>query len=254
MPARIDLNADLGESLGTWRLGDDEAMLDVVTSANIACGFHAGDSLTLRRTCEAAVARGVVIGAQVGYRDLVGFGRRFIDMDPDELAADVVYQVGALDALARTAGGRVAYVKPHGALYNALVHHEEQAEAVVRAVADLDPSLPVLGMPSSAFLGRAAAAGLRTVTEAFADRAYAPDGTLVPRSRQGAVLDDPEVIAERVVRLVTDGVVAATDGTDVAVVAESVCTHGDSPGAVASARAVRAALTDAGVTIAPFVA
>jgi len=253
MPARIDLNADVGESLGTWRLGDDEAMLDVVTSANVACGFHAGDSLTLRWTCEAAVARGVVIGAQVGYRDLVGFGRRFIDMDPDELAADVAYQVGALDALARTAGGRVAYVKPHGALYNAIVHHDEQAEAVVRAVADLDPSLPVLGMPGSAFLRRAAAAGLRTVAEAFADRAYAPDGTLVPRSQEGAVLDDPRVIAERVMRLVTEGVVSASDGSDVEVVAESVCTHGDSPGAVASARAVRAALTEAGVTVAPFV-
>ncbi|MDT0212517.1 5-oxoprolinase subunit PxpA [Rothia sp. ARF10] len=253
MPARIDLNADLGESLGTWRLGDDEAMLGVVTSANVACGFHAGDSLTLRRTCEAAVARGVVIGAQVGYRDLVGFGRRFIDMDPDELAADVAYQVGALDALARTAGGRVAYVKPHGALYNAIVTHEEQAEAVVRGVADLDPSFPVLGMPGSAFLRRAAVAGLRTVAEAFADRAYAPDGTLVPRNRADAVLDDPRTIADRVVRLVTEGVVTATDGTDVEVVAESVCTHGDSPSAVASARAVRAALTEAGVTVAPFV-
>ena len=253
MAVRIDLNADLGESLGTWRLGDDEAMLDVVTSANVACGFHAGDSLTLRRTCEAAVARGVVIGAQVGYRDLVGFGRRFIDMDPDELAADVAYQVGALDALARTVGGRVAYVKPHGALYTALVHHEAQAEAVVRAVASLDPSLPVLGMPGSAFLRRAGDAGLRTIAEAFADRAYAPDGTLVPRGREGAVLHDPQVIAERVVRLVTEGVVTATDDTDVEVVAESVCTHGDSPGAVASARAVRTALTDAGVTVAPFV-
>lgn len=254
MPARIDLNADLGESLGTWRLGDDEAMLDVVTSANVACGFHAGDSLTLRRTCEAAVARGVVIGAQVGYRDLVGFGRRFIDMDPDELAADVAYQIGALDALARTAGGRVAYVKPHGALYNAIVTHEDQAEAVVRAVADLDPSLPVLGMPGSAFLRRAAATGLRTVAEAFADRAYAPDGTLVPRGQHGAVLDDPQVISERVVRLVTEGVVLATDGTEVAVAAESICIHGDSPGAVAAARAVRSALIDVGVSVAPFVA
>ena len=249
---RIDLNADLGESLGTWRLGDDEAMLDVVTSANIACGFHAGDSLTLQRTCAMAVERGVVIGAQVGYRDLAGFGRRFIDMDPAELTADVVYQVGALEMLARVAGGHVAYVKPHGALYNAIVHHEEQARAVVAAVVAIDPGLPVLGLPGSVFLTQAEAAGLRTVPEAFADRAYTADGTLVPRAQPGAVLDDPTEVAERMVRLVTDQQVTAVDGTDVAVRAESICTHGDSPRAVEMARAVRAALTGAGVELAPF--
>lgn len=250
--ATIDLNSDLGESLGTWQLGDDAAMLDLVTSANVACGFHAGDSLTLRRTCEQAVERGVVIGAQVGYRDLVGFGRRFIDMDPAELAADVVYQIGALEMLAKVAGGRVAYVKPHGALYNAIVHHEEQAAAVVRAVVAVDPDLPVLGLPGSAFLRHAEEAGLTTVGEAFADRAYTPQGALVSRREAGAVLHDPDEVAARMVRLVTDGVITAIDGTDVAVRAGSICTHGDSPGAVAMARSVRAALTDAGVSIAPF--
>ncbi|OAB88697.1 hypothetical protein AWH69_02590 [Janibacter melonis] len=248
----IDLNSDLGESLGTWQLGDDAAMLDLVTSANVACGFHAGDSLTLRRTCEQAVERGVVIGAQVGYRDLVGFGRRFIDMDPAELAADVVYQIGALEMLAKVAGGRVAYVKPHGALYNAIVHHEEQAAAVVRAVVAVDPGLPVLGLPGSAFLRHAEEAGLTTVGEAFADRAYTPQGALVSRREAGAVLHDPDEVAARMVRLVTDGAITAIDGTDVAVRAGSICTHGDSPGAVAMARSVRAALTDAGVSIAPF--
>ena len=250
---RIDLNSDLGESLGTWQLGDDTAMLDLVTSANIACGFHAGDSLTLRQTCARAVERGVVIGAQVGYRDLVGFGRRFIDMDPAELAADVIYQIGALDALARVAGGRVAYVKPHGALYNAIVHHEEQAAAVVAAVAAVDPDLPVMGLPGSAFLRRAEEAGLRTVAEAFADRAYTPQGALVPRREPGAVLHDPDEVARRMVRLVADGLVTALDGTDIAMHADSICTHGDSPGAVEMARAVRDALTTEGVTIAPFV-
>ncbi|GAA4116352.1 5-oxoprolinase subunit PxpA [Knoellia locipacati] len=229
-------------------------MLDVVTSANVACGFHAGDSLTLQRTCARAVERSVVIGAQVGYRDLVGFGRRFVDMDPDELTADVIYQVGALEMLARVAGGHVAYVKPHGALYNAIAHHEEQAEAVVRAVVAIDPDLPVLGLPGSVFLRRAEAAGLRTVVEAFADRAYTPEGTLVPRGAPGAVLHDPTEVAARMVRLVTEQRVTAVDGTDIEVQAESICTHGDSPGAVEMARAVRAALTGAGVEIAPFTA
>jgi len=249
---RIDLNSDLGESLGTWRLGDDEAMLDIVTSANVACGFHAGDSLTLRRTCAQAAERGVVVGAQVGYRDLAGFGRRFIDMDPDELTADVIYQIGALDALCRVAGTKVEYVKPHGALYNAVVTHEEQAAAVVAAVVALDAGLPVLGLPGSAFLRIAAAAGLRTVVEAFADRAYTPEGHLVPRGLPGAVLHDAREVAARMVRLATEERVTAIDGTEVQVQADSICTHGDSPGAVQMARAVRDALTAEGVEIAPF--
>ncbi|OLT42547.1 hypothetical protein BJF86_14840 [Serinicoccus sp. CNJ-927] len=249
----IDLNADLGESFGRWRLGDDEAMLEVVTSANVACGFHAGDPGVLRRACADAAARGVVVGAQVGYRDLAGFGRRFLDVPPAELVDDVLYQIGALEALARVEGTRVAYVKPHGALYNAIVHHEEQAGAVVEAVRSYDPGLAVLGLPGSAWLRRAEEAGLRIVEEAFADRAYTPEATLVPRSEPGAVLHDPDEIAARCVRLATEGVVEAVDGTQVAVRAGSLCVHGDSPGAVAIAQAVRSALEGAGVRLRPFV-
>lgn len=245
---RVDLNSDVGESFGRWTLGDDAGVLALVTSANVACGFHAGDASTLRRCCEDAVRLGVVVGAQVGYRDLAGFGRRFIDYDTTELADDVVYQVGALEALARVAGTRVSYVKPHGALYNATVHHEGQARAVVAAVKAYDASLPVLGLPGSRLLAEAEAAGLRTVREAFADRAYTPEGTLVPRSQAGAVLHDPDEVAARVVRLVTDGTLVAVDGSTVRVEADSVCVHGDSPGAVAMATAVRDALVAEGIT------
>jgi len=248
----IDLNSDLGESYGRWELGDDAALLPLVTSANVACGFHAGDPSTLRRTCEQAAARGVVIGAQVGYPDLAGFGRRFLDMAPDELTDAVLYQVGALDALARVAGSRVAYVKPHGALYNTAVTHEEQAAAVVRAVALLDPGLPVLGLPGSALLRHASDAGLRAVPEAFADRGYTPQGTLVSRREPGALLHDPAEVAARVVRMVTAGEVVATDGTVVPLAAESVCVHGDSPGAVRMAGAVRAALAAADLGVRAF--
>ncbi|SHL37823.1 UPF0271 protein [Pseudonocardia thermophila] len=250
---RIDLNSDLGESFGRWQLGDDEAMLEVVSSANVACGFHAGDATTLRRTCSGASERGVVVGAQVGYRDLAGFGRRFIDVPPNELIDDIVYQLGALDGICRVSGTRIRYVKPHGALYNAVVHHEAQAEAVVAAVAAYDPSLPVLGLPGSALLKAAESAGLRTVREFFADRGYTPAGTLVPRTSPGALLHDPDEVAQRVLRMVGDGVVPAVDGTDVRVEAESICVHGDSPGAVELASAVRSRLRDAGVEIVSFV-
>ena len=249
---RLDLNADVGESYGAWTLGDDAAVLDVVTSANVACGFHAGDPLTLRTTCRYAAERGVVVGAQVAYRDLVGFGRRFMDVPADELVADIIYQLGALSAVAQVEGTDVAYVKPHGALYNAVVHHEAQARALVDAVVAVDTSLPILGLPGSLVLELATEAGLRAVTEAFADRAYTGDGRLVPRTEPGAVLHDPAEVAARVVGLVRDGVVTAVDGTDVEVHAESVCIHGDTPGAVAMARAVRAALEQSGVEIRAF--
>ncbi|CAA9374279.1 LamB/YcsF family protein [uncultured Nocardioides sp.] len=250
--SRVDLNSDVGESFGRWRLGDDEGVLALVTSANVACGFHAGDASTLRRTCATAVREGVAVGAQVGYRDLAGFGRRFIDMDTVELADDVLYQLGALEAMARVAGTRVRYVKPHGALYNATVHHEAQARAVVDAVRAYDPSLPVLGLPGSQLLAAADRAGLRPVREAFADRAYTPEATLVPRSQDGAVLHDPDLVARRVVRLVTEGRMEAVDGSVVDVRAESVCVHGDSPGAVAMASAVAAALAAEGVSLEAF--
>jgi 5-oxoprolinase (ATP-hydrolysing) subunit A len=249
----LDLNSDLGESFGRWVLGDDEAMLRLVTSANVACGFHAGDPTTLRRTCTAAAERGVVVGAQVGYRDLAGFGRRFLDVSPHELADDVVYQIGALAGMCLVSGTTVQYVKPHGALYNAIVHHEEQAAAVVAAVRDYSPWLPVLGLPDSAFLRAAERAGLRAVPEFFVDRAYTPEGALVPRSHPDAVLHDPEEVTARVLRLVSDGVVQAVDGSDVPVRAESACVHGDSPGAVEMARAVRAGLDKAGVSLQAFV-
>ncbi|WP_370891656.1 LamB/YcsF family protein [Janibacter sp. GXQ6167] len=252
MTIQIDLNSDLGESYGNWRLGDDDAMLEVVTSANVACGFHAGDALTLQRTCAAAAERGVVIGAQVGYNHLAGFGRWAIDMPSPELTADVLYQIGALDGLARVAGTRVRYVKPHGALYNTAAVDERQAQAVVDAVVAYDPSLPLMGLPGSALLAAGEAAGLRVIREAFADRGYTPEGRLVSRREPGALLHDPDEVAARMVRLATEGRLTAANGEDIAVSADSICTHGDSPGAVAMARAVKAALTDAGVEVRPF--
>jgi 5-oxoprolinase (ATP-hydrolysing) subunit A len=252
--ARVDLNSDLGESYGPWQLGDDTAVLRSVTSANVACGFHAGDPSTLRRTVEEAARSGVAIGAQVSYPDLLGFGRRFIDMDPGELIDTVLYQIGALEAFARVAGVQVTYVKPHGALYNAVVDHESQAAAVVEAVRAYDDRLAVLGLPGSALLRYADEADLRVVPEAFVDRAYTPEGTLVPRGTPGAVLGDTDadVLAERAVRMVTDGTVTAIDGSAVDLCAESLCVHGDSPGAVEMAAAVRRALEDAGVEVRAF--
>jgi UPF0271 protein len=249
----VDLNADLGEGFGAWQLGDDDAMLEIVTSANIACGFHAGNPATLSRTCRSAARRNVRIGAQVGYPDLVGFGRRFIDIAPEDLTADVIYQIGALQALAHAAGSGVAYVKPHGALYNAIVTHREQARAVAAAVHAVDPNLPVLGLAGSAFFEEADRLGLRTVAEAFADRAYTAQGTLVPRGEVGAVLHNPVEIAERAATMIGTGRVVAIDGTVVDVAVESICVHGDSPGAVHIATAVREHLSAVGIELATFV-
>ncbi len=248
----IDLNADLAESFGQWRLGDDEAMLELVTSANVACGFHAGDPSVIRRACQVAAERGVAIGAQVAYRDLPGFGRRFIDVARDELVNDVLYQLGALEAMARAAGSRISYVKPHGALYNAIVHHETQAAAVVEAVRTYGAQLPVLGLPGSAWLRIADEAGLRTVAEAFADRAYTPDGTLVSRREPDAVLHDAAQVAQRCVRMVRDHEVVATDGSVLSIDADSVCVHGDSPGAVEMARSIRRAIDAEGISLRAF--
>jgi UPF0271 protein len=252
-PPAVDLNADLGEGFGAWRLGDDDALLAIVTSANIACGFHAGDPLILRRCCTAAVARGVAIGAQVSYRDLAGFGRREMDVPPDELTAEVLYQIAALDGIARAEGGRVRYVKPHGALYNRIARDPVQAAAVAAAVASYDRSLPLLTLPGSVAAQAAADAGLRAAAEAFADRAYTPEGTLVPRREPGAVLSDPAEVSARAVGLATHGRVAAAGGQEITIRPESICVHGDTPGAVEIARAVRHGLREAGVRVASFV-
>ena len=250
--AGIDLNADLGEGFGVWQLGDDDAMLGIVTSANVACGFHAGDPAGLLRVCRSAAERGVRIGAQVSYRDLAGFGRRFIDIAAEDLVADVVYQIGALQAIAAASGTTVSYVKPHGALYNTIVTDREQAAAVAEAVHLVDATLPVLGMAGSAFFDEANRRGLRTVAEAFADRAYRPDGRLVSRREPGAVLQDPAAIAERVATMVTSGQVTAIDGSRIKVSVESVCVHGDSPGALQIATAVRDRLEAGGADVRAF--
>ncbi|HSS24320.1 MAG TPA: 5-oxoprolinase subunit PxpA, partial [Mycobacterium sp.] len=224
--ASIDLNADLGEGFGVWQLGDDDAMLGIVTSANVACGFHAGDPAGLLRVCRLAAERRVRIGAQVSYRDMAGFGRRFIDVTPEDLLADVVYQIGALQGLAQAAGSAVSYVKPHGALYNTIVTNREQAAAVAQAVQTVDAGLPVLGLAGSVFFEEAQSRDLRTVPEAFADRANQPDGQLVSRREPDAVLQDPGAIAERVVAMVTTGHVTAADGSALDVHVKSVCVHG----------------------------
>jgi 5-oxoprolinase (ATP-hydrolysing) subunit A len=250
--AIIDLNSDVGESFGNWKMGDDAAIFRSVSSANVACGFHAGDPSTIAQTCRDAVAAGVTIGAHVGYRDLAGFGRRFLDCSPTELADDVLYQLGALQALAQAAGARIRYVKPHGALYNTIVHHEAHAQAVVDAVRAFGGDLPLLLLPGSVALAKAASAGLRGVAEAFADRAYNPDGTLVSRREPGAVHHDADLVVANMVRLAQTGKITAVDGSIVRVEAESICVHGDTPGAVAMAAAVRAGLESAGVTVRSF--
>ncbi|OIK07510.1 LamB/YcsF family protein [Streptomyces monashensis] len=248
----IDLNADLGEGFGRWTLTDDDALLTVVTSANVACGFHAGDPSVMRRICDLAAERGVRIGAQVSYRDLAGFGRRAMDVPADELAAEVAYQIGALRVFARAAGAEVAYVKPHGALYNRTVHDAEQAAAVIAGVRLADGALPVLGLPGSRLLAAAADAGLIAVPEAFADRAYTPEGTLVPRREPHAVVTDEDEVVRRSLALALDGAVRTADGTSVAVAARSLCVHGDTPGAARIAARVRAALDAAGVEVGAF--
>ncbi|RKR03437.1 UPF0271 protein [Kushneria sinocarnis] len=250
--AHIDLNSDLGESLGQWRMGDDDAMLGIVTSANVACGFHAGDPAGILRTLKAAADRGVAIGAHVAYPDLVGFGRRAMDIASEDLRADVIYQIGALKGLARAAGTRVRYVKPHGALYNTIARDERQARAVIEAVLAVDPALVLMTLAGTPLTGWAGAAGLNTVAEAFADRAYESDGSLVSRREPGAMLHDAGVVTERMLRLAHEGVVTSRDGDDIAVAADSICVHGDSPDAVALAQAVRDRLVAAGIELRAF--
>jgi len=248
----IDLNADLGESFGAYTMGDDAALLSVVTSASVACGFHAGDPMVMIATVQAAVERRVVIGAHVGYRDLQGFGRRAVAMPPAQLTADVLYQLGALDGIARANGARVAYVKAHGALYNTAAVDAEVARALVEAVRLFDPSLPVLTLPGSEVSNACADAGLRAVGECFADRAYDSSGRLVQRSRPGAVIHDHDAVVARAVAMATTGEVVADDGTTVPIRAKSMCVHGDTPGAAALAAAIRDALQAADIELRSF--
>lgn len=248
----IDINSDLGESFGAWSMGDDDAMLDVVTSANVACGFHAGDPAGILRTLKAAAARNVAIGAHVAYPDKVGFGRRNMDLASDELTADVIYQIGALQGLAKAAGTSVRYVKPHGALYNTIAHDRRQALAVIAAIRAIDPTLILVALAGSELIEWARNEGLQCVAEAFADRAYTPQGTLVSRREPGAVLHDPQLVAQRMLRLVQDGTLEAIDGTFTRIQADSICVHGDSPAAVAMARELRRVLEQANLSLQPF--
>ena len=248
----IDINSDLGESFGAWKMGDDSAMLDVVSSANVACGFHAGDPAGILKTVKAAAERGVAIGAHVGYRDLAGFGRRNMDPSSEELIGDVIYQIGALQGLAKAAGTRVTYVKPHGALYNTIAIDAQQAADVITAIRAVDPSLVLMALAGSQLVERARSAGLTVVAEAFADRAYTPEGNLVSRREKGSVLHDPELVAQRMLRMVRDGAIEAIDGTMTKIDAQSICVHGDSPGAVAIAQRLRALLEESGHAVQPF--
>ena len=248
----VDLNADMGESFGRYRL-DDVELLETVTSASIACGFHAGDPVTMREAVTAALQHGVVIGAHPAYPDLAGFGRRDMALAPNEIEAIVVYQVGALQGVCASVGARLRYVKPHGALYNRAARDAAAAEAIVRAIGSVDRSLALLGLAGSAMINAAEKLGVRAVNEVFVDRAYRRDGSLLPRSETGAVLTDVDAVAERALRMVTTGSVEAVDGSVLQVRAESLCTHGDGVHAAEMVRAVRRRLEERGVVVAPFV-
>jgi UPF0271 protein len=248
----MDLNSDLGEGFGAWKMGDDDAMLDIVTSANVACGFHAGDPSVMRHVCERAAERGVVIGAHVAYRDLAGFGRRAMDVAPEDLANDVLYQIGALEAFARAAGTRVRYVKPHGALYNTASVDPDQAAAIVEGIRRFYPALALLCPANSEMAKQAEKAGFPAYAEAFADRAYTSEGLLVSRKLPGAVLHDAGEVADRAVVMATTGKVVADDGTELTLEPHSLCVHGDTPGAVELAKRIRAGLGASGVHIGPF--
>lgn len=249
----VDLNADIGESFGRYTLPGEDELLSLITSANVACGFHAADPLVMQRTVSAAAGRGVTIGAHPSYPDRVGFGRRELAASPAEIAADVTYQVGALDGFCRAAGTRVRYVKLHGALYHRAARDRDVAKAVTFALRQLDSDLVVLGPEGSALLMAAAETGLEVAREAFVDRAYLPDGHLVPRGTPGAVLDDVTVIAERALRMVQDKNVVAIDGTRCMVRADSLCVHGDGARAVEIVQAVRQRFEAGGISLAPFV-
>jgi 5-oxoprolinase (ATP-hydrolysing) subunit A len=249
MARSIDLNADVGEGLGPWPMGADAALIPLVTSVNVACGAHAGDPLTMRRTVRLALEHGVAVGAHPGYPDLVGFGRRELAMTPDELAASVLFQVAALHGVTRAEGGELRHVKPHGALYHRLATDREAARAVVEAIARLDASLAIVGPPGAVLLAESAAVGMTALAEGFADRAYEADGRLRSRTLPGALLDGPERAAAQAVSIARDGRLIAVDGTEVAIDVATLCVHSDTPRAAAIAAAVRAALLEAGVEL-----
>ncbi|SCL58317.1 UPF0271 protein [Micromonospora eburnea] len=245
----ISLNSDIGEGFGVWSVADDRALLELVTDANVACGFHAGDPDILLRTCRDAAELGVTVGAQVGYFDLRGFGRRFIDVPPASLAADVLYQLGALEAIARACGLSIAYLKVHGALYHACVQRPDMARAIAEGLTMFGRDIPVLCQPGTSFAAAVGDAGCRLLREGYIDRAYQPDGLLVPRGQDGAMITDPEVAARRAVQIATTRTVTAIDGSTLPLEVDSVCIHSDSPGAEKIAQAVRAALEDEGVAL-----
>lgn len=249
---RIDLNADLGESFGRWHLGHDSELYPLITSANIACGFHAGDPLTMRNSVSLAVQHDVAVGAHPGYPDLLGFGRRAIEASPAEVEAWLLYQIGALAACCHAAGTTLKYVKPHGALYNTAVRHQPTAEAIVRAVGQGGSNLVLLALPGSEMDAAARREGVSFAREGFVDRNYEADGSLTPRSEPNAVLSDPAVCADRAARMVLDGLVETRTGTLLELAPDSLCVHGDGPAAVAVLRATRERLLQSGVTLAAF--
>lgn len=248
---RLDLNADVGESFGAYKLGQDALLMPVITSANVACGFHAGDPGVMRETIALARQHGVAVGVHPGFPDLVGFGRREMRATEQEIEDLVVYQIGALAAVAASQGLRLQHVKPHGALYNMAVRDSALANAIARATAAVDPTLILFGLPGSQLIGAGRRAGLRTAREGFADRAYQPDGTLAPRHLPGAVVEDPEMVVRRAISMARERMVTAIDGSRISLEVETICVHGDTPGAALLASRVRDALTHSGVTILP---
>ena len=249
---RIDLNCDMGESFGAYTIGQDEAIMRNVTSANIACGFHGGDPSVMRRTVRLAVGANVAIGAHPGLPDLVGFGRRDMKATPQEVEDLVLYQVSAAAGIAAVEGVRLQHVKPHGALYHMAARDPELARATARAVAAFDSSLILLGLGGSNLLTEGSAAGLRVAVEAFADRAYEPDGTLVPRGKSGSLLHDADEVVGRVLQIVREGSVRATDGSTIPQPAETICVHSDTPGSAELTARLRAGLEAAGVKVMPI--
>ncbi|HSL20450.1 MAG TPA: 5-oxoprolinase subunit PxpA [Vicinamibacterales bacterium] len=252
MARSVDLNCDMGESFGAYSLGADAEVMSTITSANIACGFHAGDPAVMRATVRLARAHGVAVGAHPGLPDLAGFGRREMQVSPDEVEGMVLYQLGALAAMARAEGVQLQHVKPHGALYNMAARNVTLSDAIARAVRAFDPSLILFGLAGSPMLAAGEAAGLRVASEVFADRAYEPDGSLTSRRREGSVIHDADAVAARAVRMVRDGSVVATTGASIALRADTICVHGDTPGAADLARRIRQALESAGVAVASF--